>query len=167
MTATEKLLFSGSTHVTAGQTVSYSYSDNLSAELDLGLPYKHTFYGAGAVQGMGKIGTIESLPPTAFVQYRFLQPSSMFRPYLGLGLTYAYFQKATGSAALTASTNTGGSATTFKVDNKFAGTLQAGLIYNINKKWFADLTVTKTKLKTKIAIMFMVMVMVAESCKPR
>ena len=73
----------------------------------------------------------------------------MLRPYVGLGLTYAYFQKETGSGEMTALTNTGSpNPTTFKLDNKFAVTMQLGTTYAFNEKWFADLAVTKTLLKT-------------------
>lgn len=129
---------------------SYSFTDNISVELDAGLPYKHEISGDGAIKGVGAIGTVEALPPTAFVQYRFFSPQSMVRPYVGLGATYAYFQKETGSGQLTALTNIGGQGTTFKIKNKMAMTLQLGLVANFGQRWFADLTVTKTKLKTKV-----------------
>ena len=32
--------------------IGYMYTDNISAELDLGLPYKHDLIGAGAIQGV-------------------------------------------------------------------------------------------------------------------
>lgn len=128
---------------------SYMITDNISAELHLGLPYKHDLLGAGSISGTGKLGTAEVLRPTIFAQYRFLAANSTFRPYVGLGLTYAYFQKETGSGALTALTNTGSSTpTTFKLDNAFGVTSQLGATYAINEKWFADAVVTKTYLKT-------------------
>jgi outer membrane protein len=128
----------------------YGITNNISAELDLGLPYKHTISGAGAIKGVGTIGTVEAMPPTAFIQYRFFEPSTMIRPYVGAGVTYAAFQKATGSGQLTALTNPGGPATTFKIDNKVAGSLQAGAVWNVNAKWFVDAGVVKTFLKTKV-----------------
>lgn len=128
---------------------SYMATDNISVELDLGVPYKHDLMGAGAIEGTGKIGSAEVLPPTLFFQYRFLEAKSMFRPYLGLGLTYAYFQKETGSGALTALTNTGSSTpTTFKLDSAFGLSPQVGVLFAFNEKWFADFSVTKTYLKT-------------------
>jgi outer membrane protein len=128
----------------------YGITDNISAELDLGLPYKHPIYGAGAIAGTGKLGTVEALPPTAFIQYRFFEPSAMFRPYVGAGITYAYFQKATGSGQMTALTNPGGPATTFKIDNKVAGSAQLGVAVNLNERWYADVAYVKTWLKTKV-----------------
>ncbi|RFP11441.1 MULTISPECIES: OmpW family protein [unclassified Duganella] len=130
--------------------IAYMVTDNIAAELDLGLPYKHDLVGAGSIQGTGKLGTSEVLPPTAFVQYRFLPANSMFRPYVGLGLTYAMFQKETGSGQLTALLNTGGPGTTFKLDDKWAMSYQIGGTVKINEKWFVDATVIKTKLKTVV-----------------
>jgi len=130
--------------------IAYMVTDNVAAELDLGLPYKHDLIGAGAIQGSGKLGTSEVLPPTAFVQYRFLPANSKFRPYVGLGLTYAMFQKETGSGQLTALLNTGGPGTTFKLDDKWAMSYQLGGTMKINEKWFIDATVIKTKLKTVV-----------------
>src|SRR5471032_1807665 len=130
--------------------IAYMITDNVSAEVDLGLPYKHELSGAGAIQGTGKLGSAEVLPPTAFIQYRFLPANSMFRPYVGLGLTYAMFQKETGSAQLTALLNTGGPGSTFKLDDKWAASYQIGATVKINEKWFVDATVIKTKLKTQV-----------------
>jgi outer membrane protein len=126
----------------------YGLTDNFSAEIHLGLPYKHKIYGAGALEGTGELGTVEVLPPTAFIQYRFFEPSTMLRPYVGVGATYAYYQKATGSGKMTALTNPGGPPTTFKLDNKLAASVQLGLAVNLNEKWFVDAAIIKTFLKT-------------------
>jgi len=126
----------------------YGVTDNFSTELALGVPYKHNLNGAGAIEGTGKLGTVQSLPPSLFAQYRFFTPDTMVRPFVGLGATYAYFRKETGSGQLTSILNTGGPGTTFHIKNKVAPTLQAGVAVNINPKWFVDLTVTKTYLKT-------------------
>lgn len=131
--------------------IGYSLTDHISVELDLGIPFKHELSGAGAIQGTGVLGTVRALPPTLFVQYRFLAPASTFRPYVGLGATYAYFARETGSGQLTAISDTGGPATTFNIKNKLAGTVQAGLSYNINARWFADICVTKSWLDTRVS----------------
>ncbi|WP_426175057.1 OmpW/AlkL family protein [Massilia sp. TWR1-2-2] len=125
----------------------YGLTDHISAELALGVPYTHKLYGAGAIAGTGQLGTVEVLPPSLFIQYRFFQPEAMLRPFVGVGATYVYFQKETGSGQLTALLNTGGPATTFEIKSKAAPSLQAGLAFNINPKWFVDLTVVKTFLE--------------------
>lgn len=126
----------------------YGVTDNFSTELALGVPYKHKLYGAGAIAGTGQLGTVQALPPSLFAQYRFFSPETMVRPFVGVGATWAYFRKETGSGELTSILNTGGPASTFHIKNKVAPTLQAGVAVNINPKWFVDFTVTKSYLKT-------------------
>ncbi|GAB3427442.1 outer membrane beta-barrel protein [Massilia solisilvae] len=129
----------------------YGVTDNISLEGALGTPYKHKIYGAGAIAGTGQLGTVEALPPTLFFQYRFFEPSSMIRPYIGFGPTYARFQKATGSGQMTALTNPGtGVPTTFKIDNKFTYSGQVGVAVNFSERWFASAAYIKTKLSTDV-----------------
>lgn len=132
-------------------TLTYGLTDNISLQTCLGTPYKHKIYGAGAIAGTGELGSVEALPPTLFAQYRFGAPTSLFRPFVGIGATYAYFMKERGSAKMTAITNPGsGIPTTFSIDNKFTYTGQIGLAMNLGEKWFADVTVNKSKLRTDV-----------------
>lgn len=126
----------------------YGVTDNFSTELALGLPYKHKLSGDGSIAGTGQLGSVQSLPPSLFAQYRFFTPDTMVRPFVGAGATYAYFRKETGSAQLTSILNTGGPGTSFHIKNKVVPTIQAGVAVNINPKWFVDFTVTKSYLKT-------------------
>jgi outer membrane protein len=129
----------------------YGLTDNISLETCLGTPYKHKIYGAGAIAGTGQLGSVEALPPTLFAQYRFFSPNAMFRPFVGIGATYAYFMKEEGSARMTAITNPGsGIPTTFSIDNKFTYTAQVGLAMNFGERWFADATVNKSRVRTDV-----------------
>lgn len=128
-------------------TVGHMITDNITAELFLGLPYKHDIVGRGAINGTGKIAEIKQLPPTVMLQYRFFEPTAVFRPYTGLGLTYAHFYDEKGTGTLTALTNPGG-ATTLRVDDAWGVTAQIGGSYAINQKWFADASIQKTYIKT-------------------
>jgi outer membrane protein len=131
--------------------ISYSLTDNISFEGALGTPYKHKIFGAGAIEGTGQLGSVEALPPTLFVQYRFFEPSSMVRPFIGFGPTYTRFQKATGSGQMTALTNPGmGVPTTFKLDNKFTYSGQVGVSVAFSERWFATATYIKSKLSTDV-----------------
>ena len=129
--------------------ISYMYTDNLSVDLPIATPFEHKLYGAGALAGAGQIGEVQALPMTVFFQYRFMEPTSSMRPYVGLGPTYVYFSGETGSGSLTAMTNPGGSPTTFKVDSQFTFTAQVGVTIAVNDKWFVDVFYAKTPLKTK------------------
>ncbi len=129
--------------------VTYMYTDNFSVDVPLALPFTHKLIGAGALAGAGQIGEVQALPLTVFFQYRFLEANSQFRPYLGLGATYAYFFNEKGGAALTAMTNPGGPTTTIKVDSKFTVTPQIGLTYAIDDKLFVDVFYSKSMLQTR------------------
>lgn len=128
--------------------LTYMYSDNIAIDLPLALPFKHKIYGAGSLSSLGEIGEVRALPVTLSVQYRFMSPDSKFRPYIGLGVTYAYFFNATGSAALTATTNPGGPPTKITIDPKFAVTPQIGATFAIDKNWFIDAYYSSTQLST-------------------
>ncbi|MES2296449.1 MAG: OmpW family outer membrane protein [Pseudomonadota bacterium] len=130
--------------------IDYGLTDNITLELPIGLPFKHELSGDGAIAGTGKLGTAEALPATLLAQYRFFSPKDMVRPYVGVGATYAYFMKETGSGQLTAVINAGGPPTTYKIDNKLAATIQAGVSVKFNERWFADVMVTKTYLETGV-----------------
>ena len=129
--------------------VTYMYTDNFSVDVPLALPFTHKLIGAGALAGAGQIGEVQALPLTVFFQYRFLEANSQFRPYLGLGATYAYFFNEKGGAALSAMTNPGGPTTTIKVDSKFTVTPQIGLTYAIDDKLFVDVFYSKSMLQTR------------------
>ena len=130
-------------------TLTYMITSDLSVEALGGLPYKHDIVGAGAVSGVGKIGSIHQISPTVLLQYRFMDANGPFRPYVGAGPTFAKFYGSSGSAALTAVTNPGGPPTTIGGDTEWGGTLQAGANYKIDKHWFLDAAVLKTFISTK------------------
>ena len=129
--------------------VTYMYTDNISVDLPLALPFKHKLYGADALANAGQIGEVQALPITVFFQYRFSEANAAVRPYVGVGPTYAYFFNEAGSGALTAMTNPGGSPTTLKVDSQFTMSAQIGATIAVNDKWFVDVFYSKTPLKTK------------------
>jgi len=130
--------------------LNYGLTDNITGEFAIGTPYKHKIYGAGSIQGSGQLGTVEAMPPTALLQYRFFEPTSMIRPYVGFGITYAYFQKETGSYRLTALSNPGPNPTTFSIDNKWTVSGQIGVAVNIGERFFVNAAFVKTRLRTDV-----------------
>ena len=133
-------------------TATYMVTDDISVEALGGLPYKHDIVGAGAVAGVGKIGSIHQISPTVLLQYRFLAADGSFRPYVGAGPTFAKFYGSKGSAALTAVTNPGGPGTTIGGDTEWGGTIEAGANYKIDKHWFVDAAILKTFINTKATL---------------
>jgi outer membrane protein len=125
----------------------YMVTDNIAVNLPLGLGFKSDITGAGRANGFGKLAEVRVLPVTLLGQYRFGDAGAKFRPYLGAGLTYAKFYKAQGSAALTALINPGGTPATLSVGSKLAPSVQVGMVFNINDKWFVNAHYVKTFLK--------------------
>jgi outer membrane protein len=133
-------------------TVTYMITDDISVEALGGLPYKHDIVGAGAVAGVGKIGSVHQVSPTVLLQYRFMPADAPLRPYVGAGPTFAKFYGTKGSAALTAVTNPGGPPTTIGGDTEWGGTIEAGANYKIDKHWFIDAAILKTFISTKATL---------------
>lgn len=132
--------------------ITYMYSDKVSVDVPVALPFEHKLYGAGALAGVGQIGKVSALPFTVLFQYRFLEAQSTMRPYVGIGPTYAYFFNETGSGTLTSLTNPGGTPTKLKIDGQLTVTAQIGATFSINKNWFVDIFYSKTPLKTKTTL---------------
>ena len=128
--------------------VNYAMSDNIVVSVPLGLGFKHKISGAGAIAGVGVIGTTKALPITLLGQYRFGEANATFRPFVGAGLSYIVFYKEKGTSVLTALTNPGGPATTLSFKDKLAPTIQIGVIYNVNERWYLEGNYAKTFLKT-------------------
>jgi outer membrane protein len=124
-------------------------TDNIAIELPIGLGFEHEITGTGAIAGVGKIGTVHALPISVFAQYRFLEPTARFRPYVMLGLTYAYFYDEQGSAALNGvnpANPPGG--TSLSVDSKWGLAPGLGVTASIGERWFVDLQYARSFLKT-------------------
>lgn len=133
-------------------SAAYMYTDNISMEAYAGLPYRHDIVGAGTIAGAGNLGTVTQVSPTVFGQYRFGSPTSGLRPYVGLGLTYAYFYGEEGSGTLTSLTNPGGPPTTSSTDAAFGLSPQIGATYTLRDKWYLEATLVKTYLKTTTSL---------------
>jgi outer membrane protein len=129
--------------------ITYYWTDNISIDLPIAAPFKHDVVGAGAIDGVGKLGTVKSLPMTLLAQYRFGDASSAFRPFIGAGPTYGYFFKPRATATLSGITGgTASNPTTLSMKSRLGATLELGAAYNVTKDWSASLSVTKTFIKT-------------------
>ncbi|MEO7108012.1 MAG: OmpW family outer membrane protein [Rhodoferax sp.] len=143
-----KASVNSSTKVSGG--ITYMLNDNFSIDLPLSVPFQHEISGDGAVLGAGKIADVKALPVTLLGQWRFMEPTAAFRPYVGVGITYAAFYGARATSTLTAIT--GGSPsnpTTLSIDSKWAATVQLGASFALNSSWFLDANYTYTPLTTR------------------
>lgn len=130
--------------------ITYMLTDNIALDLPLAAGFKHDITGAGAINGVGKIGEVKALPVMLAVQWRFFDAKAALRPYIGLAPTYAKFYDTRTTASLTALT--GGSParpTKLDVESKWTVTGMVGLTYAINRRWSVEATALATPLKTK------------------
>lgn len=129
--------------------VTYYWTDHISIDLPIGAPFKHDIVGAGAIDGVGKLGSVKSMPITLLAQYRFGEPSATLRPFFGAGYTYGRFFHPVATTALSGITG-GTQANPTLLTLKSAGgpTLELGTAVQIVGNWSASLSVTKTFIKT-------------------
>lgn len=130
--------------------LTYVYNDHLAVALPLGPGFKHKIFGAGSISGTGQIGSVSVTPLSVFGEYRFGAPTAKLRPYAMLGLSYAYFHDAQGSALLNGLNprNPVGGSTGLKVDSRWALTPGLGMVVQLDERWFVDLSWSKSFLKT-------------------
>lgn len=99
-------------------------SPHLSVELALGIPPRHDVMAKGPIAFLGKVATVKQVAPTLFLNYRFMDEGSAFRPFVGIGVNYTRFIGAKSMIGqkieLTDSTGLAG---------------QIGATYAINKQW--------------------------------
>lgn len=137
-----------STRLSGG--ITYMWDNNISFDLPVAVPFEHDISGDGAIAGAGKIATVKALPATVLAQWRFMDPTSAFRPYVGVGITYAHFYGARSTSTLTAiSGGTPSNPTTLSIDSKWAPTVQLGGAFAVDKNWFVDASYTYTQLSTR------------------
>ncbi|WP_299335547.1 OmpW family outer membrane protein [uncultured Psychroserpens sp.] len=112
----------------------YFFNKNLAAELILATT-KHEV----EIENGPDLGYVWLLPPTLNLQYHFYADD--FKPYVGAGINYTIFY---GEDA--------GDAEDIDYENSVGFSLQAGLDYNLNDKWFLNLDVKKLFLNTDVTV---------------
>lgn len=111
----------------------YFFTKNIAAELILGTT-KHNVDVEGT-----DLGHVWLLPPTLNLQYHFYADN--FKPYVGAGINYTFFYGVDE-----------GDVAGMDYENSFGFSLQAGLDYNLNDKWFLNLDIKKLFLSTDVDV---------------
>jgi outer membrane protein len=124
----------------------YSFDEHLSAELAFGVPPRLDISGDGIVAAAGKIADTKIYAPILLVQYRFFSGSA-FRPYVGLGATYAKFSSVRTTPVLAVLMNQGRDVSA-SIDNKWGVSGQVGVTYDLSPSWFFDGSIVAMRVKT-------------------
>jgi outer membrane protein len=119
--------------------VGYMLTRNLALDILGALPFKHDINGDGALSGVGKVAETKHLPPTVGLQYHF-QPKASIRPYVGAGINYTKFFSIKETGVL--------SSDRLSLDDSWGLAAQAGVDFDINKKWFGNVDVRYIKIET-------------------
>src|SRR5215831_17187511 len=80
------------------------------------------------------IATAKWFSPSILIQYKFLDESSAFRPYIGAGLNYTHFYDIQSTAAGDAAQ---GGPTTLKLSNSLGPAFNVGVAWRISGPWHA------------------------------
>lgn len=132
----------------------HMFTDHLGAELTLGLPptldVDLTVPNGTPPINHPKAAKARTWTPALVGKWLFMEPGSRWRPYVGLGITYAYFDRIRINAAdPLVTTLAGGSA---DLDPSWAPVYNAGIIYNFNDRWSINASVSYIPLKTDVTL---------------
>ncbi len=122
--------------------ISYFFTDNIAAELILGVT-PHDVTAVGTALGDVDLGDVTLLPPTLTVQYHF-NPAGQVRPYLGAGVNYTVFFDEDLPA--------GTALDSIDYDPSVGLALQAGVDYALNERWFLNVDVKKVWINTDVTL---------------
>lgn len=116
--------------------VAYAFSENLLAELVLTIPQKHDV----SLAGVGKLGTLEHLPPTLSLVYEF-NNQSKFTPYVSGGLNFTWITNKRLSVA---------NVELDLEDYSIGAALGTGFQYDAGEKWDIDASVKWIDLESDV-----------------
>lgn len=151
-------------------SVARSFGDHWEAEVLLGVPPKHDVklrvssalkgeVALGGVKGAvaanlasydGQVmSTVETIAPTFFLNYRFLEATSHWRPYVGAGLNYTKFK-----AKVTAKGSEfyHGDSVDIELTDSYGLALQAGINYKLDQHWSLNAGLSSTMIKNDLTI---------------
>lgn len=122
--------------------ITYFFSDNIAAELILGVT-PHDVTAVGTSVGDLDLGDVTLLPPTLTLQYHF-NPDGQLRPYAGVGVNYTLFfnEDLPANSALDS----------IDYDPSLGFALQVGADYMLNERWFLNVDLKKVWINTDVTI---------------
>ncbi|GAA0486316.1 MULTISPECIES: outer membrane protein OmpW [Tatumella] len=133
--------FNVSNNTQLGLTFTYMATDHIGVELLAATPFRHKV-GLGPT---GTLATVHQLPPTLMAQYYFLDNSSKFQPYAGIGVNYTTFFNNkfndTGRAA---------GLSDLHVKDSWGVAGQLGMDYQINQHWMLNTSLWYMDINTKV-----------------
>ena len=112
-----------------GLNFAYFVSPNWAIEVLAATPFDHDI----GLNTVGALGSTKHLPPTVSANYHFMDSSSAFQPYVGLGLNYTIFFDEEFTGANQAAGFSG-----LDLDASFGFAAQIGFDYMLDEKWLIN-----------------------------
>jgi outer membrane protein len=133
----------GSVSMADNQTItfdaSYFLTPNLAVNVYTGYPPRAHIKGAGSLAAFGTLANANYGPLTVSGEYHF-SGLGAFRPYVGVGVTYAVFLNVDDAAL-----------SDVNVDNTFGPALKLGVDYDISERWTVHGYVQQIWLSTDVS----------------
>jgi outer membrane protein len=112
----------------------HMFTDNIAAELTIGVPVRMKINMSVPNAGISGIEAADADAsfPSFVVKYVFNTPTDAFRPYVGLGVNYTYFNNISISSNATVRTLAG---TSQSLSSSVNPVFNVGGIYNLTDRW--------------------------------
>lgn len=136
-------------------SAAYGFHPNMEVELAMGYPPTHdvnariaSFLPANiqAFDGQ-RVAKVRQVTPTLFLNYKFGESTSQWRPFVGIGVNYTNFDKRTSTAANNA---LNGGPTDLRLSDSWGLAAQAGLTYRVNERWSINGAIATARVKTRL-----------------
>jgi outer membrane protein len=134
------------------ETLSFSvlqmFTNNVAVEFSLGVPPTINLDVQLASVYLPRAAKADVLTPTAVAKYLFNSPADKWRPYAGLGLTYASFDKVSADKSTVLVNALGG--TSASLSSSWAPVYSLGFIYNFTDRLSVNALVAYIPLKADV-----------------
>ena len=115
---------------------------------DIGLKVNNASLPASSQALSGQVGArVRQVAPTLFANYKFLEKTSAFRPFVGIGINYTRFDNTSSNAVGNA---LNGGATSISLEDSVGLALQGGVVYRFNELWSVSAALATAQVKSKI-----------------
>lgn len=112
-----------------GLNIAYFIHSDWAIELLAATPFDHDI----GLNTVGALGSTKHLPPTLSANYHFMDASSAFQPYLGVGVNYTVFFDEDFTSA-----NENAGFADLSLDNSFGLSYQVGFDYMLYDNWLIN-----------------------------